>query len=122
MGMGIISNIFRMVSTLLKTDPSFYEGAFPAFDKPSVIGEMCVTKQRNVLLGRCRAKYLYEKVIGQRCNFDLNSGYRQFESKDVLHNEKLDVLLKWILLHSEPGSSLEKVSFIITFLLSSYLI
>ncbi|KAL3997985.1 RAI1 like PD-(D/E)XK nuclease family protein [Acanthocheilonema viteae] len=98
-----------MLSMLLKTDPSLYEGTFPAFDKPSVIGEMCVTKQRDVLPGRCRAKYLHEKVIGQRCNFDLNIGYRQFESKDVLHNEKLDVLLKWILIHSEPESSLEKV-------------
>uniref|UniRef100_A0A1I8EK43 Decapping nuclease n=1 Tax=Wuchereria bancrofti TaxID=6293 RepID=A0A1I8EK43_WUCBA len=97
-----------MVS-LLETDPSLYEGAFPSFHKPSVIGEMCVTKQHDVLPGRCRAKYLYEKAIGQRCNFDLNIGYYQFEGKDVLHNEKLDVLLKWILIHSEPGSSLDKV-------------
>ncbi|CAG9533355.1 unnamed protein product [Cercopithifilaria johnstoni] len=98
-----------MPSVLLKTDPSLYEGAFPAFDKPSVVGEMCVTKQRNVLPGRCRAKYLHEKIIGKRCNFDLNIGYRQFQSKDVLHNEKLDMLLKWILIHSESGSSLGKV-------------
>uniref|UniRef100_A0A1I7VMD8 Decapping nuclease n=1 Tax=Loa loa TaxID=7209 RepID=A0A1I7VMD8_LOALO len=105
----VIDYIFRMVSMLLKTDPSLYEGAFPAFDKPSVIGEMCITKQRDILPGRCRAKYLHEKAVGQRCNFDLNIGYHQFEGKDVLHNEKLDMLLKWILMHSEPGSSLDKV-------------
>ncbi|VIO97350.1 Protein dom-3, putative [Brugia malayi] len=97
------------MESLLKTDPSLYEGAFPSFHKPSVIGEMCLTKQHDVLPGRCRAKYLYEKAIGQRCNFDLNIGYYQFEGKDILHNEKLDVLLKWILIHSEPGSSLDKV-------------
>ncbi|MCP9260901.1 hypothetical protein DINM_004304 [Dirofilaria immitis] len=50
------------MSFLLKTDPSLYEDAFPTFDKPSVIGEMCVTKQRDVLPGRCRAKYLHEKL------------------------------------------------------------
>uniref|UniRef100_A0A915PM15 Decapping nuclease n=1 Tax=Setaria digitata TaxID=48799 RepID=A0A915PM15_9BILA len=98
-----------MLSLLLKTDPSLYEGTFPPFDRPSVVGEMCVTKQRDILPGRCRAKYLYERAIGQKCNLDLNSGYHQFESKDVMNNEKLDVLLKWILIHSEPGSSLNKV-------------
>ncbi|KAM3715845.1 Decapping nuclease dom-3 [Dirofilaria immitis] len=97
------------MSFLLKTDPSLYEDAFPTFDKPSVIGEMCVTKQRDVLPGRCRAKYLHEKAVGQKCNLDLNIGYQQFESKDILYNEKLDVLLKWILIHSESGSSLNKV-------------
>ncbi|VDK77090.1 unnamed protein product [Litomosoides sigmodontis] len=96
-------------SVLLETEPRLYEDSFPAFDKPSVIGEMCVTKKRDVLPGRCRAKYLHESAIGKRCNFDLNIGYHHFQGKDVLHNEKLDLLLKWILIHSEPGSSLEKV-------------
>uniref|UniRef100_A0A8R1Y0H5 Decapping nuclease n=1 Tax=Onchocerca volvulus TaxID=6282 RepID=A0A8R1Y0H5_ONCVO len=105
----VISYIFRIMSLLLKTDPSLYEGAFPAFDKPSVIGEMCVTKQRDVLPGRSRAKYLHEKAVGQKCNMDLSIGYQQFEGKDILHNEKLDVLLKWIFIHSEAGSSLNKV-------------
>lgn len=114
----VISYIFRIMSLLLKTDPSLYEGAFPAFDKPSVIGEMCVTKQRDVLPGRSRAKYLHEKAVGQKCNMDLSIGYQQFEGKDILHNEKLDVLLKWIFIHSEAGSSLNKVP-IIAFLLSS---
>lgn len=107
-------------SIFLKTDPRLYEDEFPAFDKPSVIGEMCSTKQRDVLPGRCRARYLHESAIGKPCNFDLNIGYHQFEQKDVLENEKLDLLLKWMLIHSEPGSSLEKVLFVIAFFLSSY--
>lgn len=105
----IIVYIFRMATLFLKTDPLLYGDAFPAFDKPSVVGEMCVTKQRDVLMGRCQAKYLYEKAVGQQCNFDLNIGYDEYENKDVLVNEGLDKLLIWLLKSSEPGLAMNKV-------------
>lgn len=95
---------------LLGTNPADYSGAFPAFDKPAVVGEMCVTKEREVLVGRSRAKYFHNKIIGQKCSLNLNEGYSTFESKDEMDNEKLDVLLKWVLLHSEPGCALSKVT------------
>lgn len=40
---------------------------------------------------------------------DLNEGYEIFDAKIEPSNEKIDILLKWLMLHSLPGDSLKKV-------------
>ncbi|VDN06446.1 unnamed protein product [Thelazia callipaeda] len=93
----------------LATDSSLYQDSSPEFEEPTIIGEMFVDKNRDIMLGRSRLRYLYEGIIGKRCMLDLNRGFERFQSYNQLNEEKLDVMLKWILKHSEPGTSLAKV-------------
>ncbi|VDN25448.1 unnamed protein product [Gongylonema pulchrum] len=95
---------------LMSTNPAEYQGSQTQFYAPVVVGEMCITKRRDVLPGRSRARYLHgQLLLDGKCSLDLNEGYSSFEKKDEMNNEKLDTLLKWIVMHGgEPGCSLVK--------------
>lgn len=78
-------------------------------DQPQYIGEYCVNAQRGIILGRSQARYLCNFRINRECHMDLNEGYEIFDAKIEPSNEKIDILLKWLMLHSLPGDSLKKV-------------
>ena len=90
---------------------SNYSHSFPGYAQPQIVGEYSVDKTRNVIIGRKFLRYLNEKMLDEQdCRFDLSEGYSNFEKKDVLHNEKLDVFLKWIAINAQPKKKLKEVS------------
>uniref|UniRef100_A0A158PC26 RAI1 domain-containing protein n=1 Tax=Angiostrongylus cantonensis TaxID=6313 RepID=A0A158PC26_ANGCA len=82
---------------------------FPRFWHPETIGEYTVTRERRLVPGREDAKYLYEAALadGGAVNLDLNEGFSTFEDKGG--DERLDVLLDWIVSQAPRGGHLKKV-------------
>ncbi|VDM63933.1 unnamed protein product [Angiostrongylus costaricensis] len=80
----------------------------------SIVGEKLtldfyVTRDRRLVPGREDAKYLYEAALadGGAVNLDLNKGFSTFEEKSG--DERLDVLLDWIVSQAPRGGHLKKV-------------
>ncbi|VDK81665.1 unnamed protein product, partial [Cylicostephanus goldi] len=82
---------------------------FPRFGQPQRLGEYTVTRDRQLVPGREDAKYLYELALadGGRVRFDLNQGFDTFEEKEG--DERLDVLLDWVVSQAPRGGPLKKV-------------
>ncbi|KAJ1373559.1 hypothetical protein KIN20_035989 [Parelaphostrongylus tenuis] len=82
---------------------------FPRFPHPEVIGEFKMTRDRRVVPGREGAKYLYDDALadGGAVYFDLNKGFETFE--DLIDDDKMDLLLDWIVSQAPPGASLKEV-------------
>uniref|UniRef100_A0A915ACN0 Decapping nuclease n=1 Tax=Parascaris univalens TaxID=6257 RepID=A0A915ACN0_PARUN len=88
--------------------------SFPSYKLPSPIAEYSVTKERNVVPGRAEAKYFYGKVLDKDAafHFDLSEGFENFESKDdLLQDERLDILSKWLISRAAPNVGLSEVCF-----------
>ncbi|KJH46395.1 RAI1 like protein [Dictyocaulus viviparus] len=83
--------------------------SFPRFEQPERLGEYTVTRDRCLVPGRENAKYLYEAALtdGVQVDFDLNKGFSTFEEKSG--EEKLDILLDWIISQASRGGPLKKV-------------
>ncbi|GMR57613.1 hypothetical protein PMAYCL1PPCAC_27808, partial [Pristionchus mayeri] len=92
------------------TRPDIYDQKFPFFARPETISEYAVTSNRQVVLGRAKAKYLCPYEENGKTNFDLNKGRDTFIDKDV-SSEKLDVLLRWACAQSEEGGARPKKIF-----------
>ncbi|KAJ1368593.1 hypothetical protein KIN20_029756 [Parelaphostrongylus tenuis] len=93
----------------IPVDVSSNNQPFPRFGHPEAMGEYTVTRERLLVLGREDAKYLYEAALadGGVVNFDLNKGFKTFEDKG--DDERLDVLLDWIVSQAPRGGPLKKV-------------
>lgn len=96
-----------MECTRIPTTLRLYQGEFPFFARPYMVGEYTVDRQRRMQLGRAAAKYVYTKSFG-RVEMDLNIGYDTFEEKDG-GDERVDMLLEWITRLSPAGGNLKKV-------------
>uniref|UniRef100_A0AC35TQL2 Decapping nuclease n=1 Tax=Rhabditophanes sp. KR3021 TaxID=114890 RepID=A0AC35TQL2_9BILA len=74
----------------------------------SFISEFSVLKDRSILYGRSQAKYFDDSCLNGDNHFNLNEGYETFIKKDS--NEKLDILIKWILMQTPSrGLSVKKI-------------
>lgn len=93
----------------MSVDVESNDRPFPRFGQPQRLGEYTVTRDRCVVSGREDAKYLYEAALadGGRVRFDLNQGFNTFEEKNG--DERLDVLLDWIVSQAPRGGPLKKV-------------
>ncbi|CAJ0595237.1 unnamed protein product [Cylicocyclus nassatus] len=82
---------------------------FPRFGQPQRLGEYTVTRDRQLVPGREDAKYLYEAALadGGRVRLDLNQGFDTFEEKEG--DERLDILLEWVVSQAPRGGPLKKV-------------
>ncbi|CAI2311946.1 unnamed protein product [Caenorhabditis sp. 36 PRJEB53466] len=80
----------------------------PMFCPPTVISEYCVTRDRQLQLGRMDAKIFYDKYLYGRQNYslDLNIGLETFDPK--VGEEGLGILLEWIRKMSPEGGRLKK--------------
>uniref|UniRef100_F1L7U0 Decapping nuclease n=1 Tax=Ascaris suum TaxID=6253 RepID=F1L7U0_ASCSU len=102
------------MSTLMSLSEYFPPESFPLYKFPSPIAEYSVTKERNVVPGRAEAKYFYGKILEKDAafHFDLNKGFEIFESKDdLLQDERLDILSKWLISRAAPNVGLSEVCF-----------
>ena len=98
------------MALLMHVDSSEHSGEFPAFEKPCLVGEMYVERDKSICIGRSKARYLVDRFVGNGCHMDLNMGYSTFENKDALSVDGLLPILKWIETNSQPGSVLKKVN------------
>lgn len=83
---------------------------FPEYRRPTIIGEYSVTKDKELSDGRKLLRYLNEKMTRRQCQLDLSQGYSTFLSKDEFEMEKLDVLLKWVVMKSQQDEMTKEVS------------
>ncbi|VDL83222.1 unnamed protein product [Nippostrongylus brasiliensis] len=100
----------RMDQSVLRisVDVEKNDRPFPRFGQPQRLGEYTLTRDRCVVPGREDAKYLYETALadGGKVEFDLNKGFSTFEEKEG--DERLDVLLDWIVSQAPRGGPLKK--------------
>uniref|UniRef100_A0A914S4M7 Decapping nuclease n=1 Tax=Parascaris equorum TaxID=6256 RepID=A0A914S4M7_PAREQ len=102
------------MATLMSLSEYVPPESFPSYKLPSPIAEYSVTKERNVVPGRAEAKYFYGKVLDKDAafHFDLSEGFENFESKDdLLQDERLDILSKWLISRAAPNVGLSEWSY-----------
>ncbi|VDM71639.1 unnamed protein product [Strongylus vulgaris] len=115
----------------VSVDPKVNDLPFPRFGQPQRLGEYTVTRDRCLVPGREDAKYLYEAALadGGRVKFDLNKGFDSFEEKVIFQgiescsssvddflflqegDERLDILLDWVMSQAPRGGPLKKVCY-----------
>ncbi|KAI6239158.1 Decapping nuclease [Aphelenchoides fujianensis] len=82
---------------------------FPPIAKPAFIGDFGTQySPYRIVPGRSKLRYFYEKALKEDIKRDLKDGFYLFITKPEV-DEKLDGLLNYILLMSEPKSNLRKI-------------
>ncbi|XP_071813014.1 decapping and exoribonuclease protein-like [Apostichopus japonicus] len=89
---------------------SRYDAAFPNFSEPREVGQFSLDAsedgERNVYNDSRKLKFYIPKD-DQKVNFDLRHGYGKFIRKDDDIKERLDNLLRWVLMNKEQFTANE---------------
>lgn len=89
---------------------SRYDAAFPNFSEPREVGQFSLDAsedgERNVYNDSRKLKFYIPKD-DKKVNFDLRRGYEKFIRKDDDIKERLDNLLRWVLMNKEQFTANE---------------
>jgi len=91
-----------IMSSIFKTKENASGGQFPAYSKPRVIGYYSVDYDRKYCGDLSQLKYVHLPA-DYNVKFDLDRGRTLAQKKDDSYDEKIDHILRWMLLNSNGG-------------------